>query len=762
MSKTLVIVESPAKAKTIKGYLGKGYQVLASVGHVRDLIPKEGAVDVDNNFAMRYEAIKKNQDNVDIIAKAMKKCDTLLLATDQDREGEAISWHLKILLEEKGLLTDKTIQRIVFNQITRKAILEAVAQPRELAQELIDAQQARRALDYLVGFKLSPLLWRKIRTGLSAGRVQSPALRMICERELEIEKFESKEYWSINAKFTSDEHNINAKLTHFEQDKISQFTITDEANASSIVNKIKAHPANDWQISDIKQKTKKKNPPAPFITSSLQQEAVKKLGFTASRAMRAAQQLYEGITVDGTQLGLITYMRTDSVHIADEAMTQIRSFIEKKYGKNALCAGIRAFKSKAKNAQEAHEAIRPTQIHKTPESLQDALSSDQLKLYRMIWQRTMASQMESATIDQVSVDIQAGDLATFRATGSTIRDPGYLRVYQEGREENEKDDTAESYLPNLEKGQKLLCAQIDPKQHFTEPPPRYSEASLVKALEEYGIGRPSTYASIISTLQARDYVQLENKRFHPTDVGRVVNKFLTNYFTKYVDYDFTAGLEDDLDAIARGEKNWQPLLADFWEPFSENLTKTDETVKRKDITEEKLEENCPKCGKHHLVSKLGRNGRFIGCSNYPECDYTRSLNEDENNEEGETEKPERDCPKCGEELVYKQGKYGKFIGCSAYPKCKHIESLNKPEDTGVTCPLCNKNTLSKRKARRGNFFYSCQGYPKCKYIVSHPPLAQACEACGYPITMHKTTKRNGEEIVCPECKHSIPYTAATE
>lgn len=757
MAKTLVIVESPAKAKTIKGYLGKGFQVLASVGHVRDLIPKEGAVDTENQFAMKYEAIKKNQDNIDIIAKAVKKVDTLLLATDQDREGEAISWHLKALLEEKGLLKDKTVNRIVFNQITRRAILEAVENPRDLAQNLIDAQQARRALDYLVGFKLSPLLWRKIRRGLSAGRVQSPALRMICEREIEIEKFQSKEYWSIHGHFKSDHQNIQSKLTHFEGKKLEQFSVTNTDQAEQVVQTLSKQPADSWIVSAIKERSKKKNPPPPFITASLQQEAVKKLGFSASRTMRIAQQLYEGIDVDGAQLGLITYMRTDSVQIADEALAQIRAFIEKKYGSKSVNPAIRIFKSKAKNAQEAHEAIRPTHINKTPESLKDALSNDQIKLYRMIWQRTMASQMQVATIDQVSVDISSENVAIFRTTGSSIRDPGYLLAYREGLEENENDETKENYLPKLTVNQPLACEKIDPKQHFTEPPPRYSEASLIKALEEYGIGRPSTYASIISTLQQREYVELTSKRFHPTDVGQVVNKFLTAYFTRYVDYDFTAGLEDKLDALSRGEQALVPLLDDFWQPFSKLLIDINDNVQRKDITEEKLDETCPKCKAHHLVSKLGRNGRFIGCSNYPECDYTRSLEETAETAEEAQEKPGRDCPTCGKELIYKQGRYGKFIGCSGYPECKYIESLNKAEDTGVTCPLCNKNTLSKRKARRGNFFYSCQGYPKCKYIVSHPPLARPCSACGYPITMHKTTKRNGEEIVCPECKHSEPY-----
>ena len=529
MPNTLVIVESPAKAKTIKGYLGKGYQVLASYGHVRDLVPKEGAVDPEHDFAMRYQIIEKNQQHVDAIIKALSKSNKLLLATDQDREGEAISWHLHELLKEKGYLDSCEVGRIVFNQITRKAIQEAVENPRDLSQELIDAQQARRALDYLVGFKLSPLLWRKIRTGLSAGRVQSPALRMIVERELEIEAFESKEYWSIHAAFLADKTTVEAKCTHYKGEKLSQFSFTNEEDATACVKTIKKVAAKSWQVSAVTEKTRKKQPPAPFITATLQQEAVKKLGFSASRAMRVAQQLYEGVSIDGQQMGLITYMRTDSVMLADDAIADIRSFIVKKYGKEALYPSIRVFKNKSKNAQEAHEAIRPTNIKRTPESIKSALSDEQFKLYRMIWARTIAGQMEAATLDQVSVDITDGKVAVFRANGSSIRDPGFLRAYQEGIEGKETDDTKENYLPKIKEGQQLPRKDIEGKQHFTEPPARYSEASIVKSLEEHGIGRPSTYASIISTLQARNYVVLEQKRFKPTDVGRIVNKFLTNY-----------------------------------------------------------------------------------------------------------------------------------------------------------------------------------------------------------------------------------------
>ena len=752
MAKTLVIVESPAKAKTIKGYLGKGYQVLASYGHVRDLVPKEGAVDPEHDFAMRYQIIDKNQQHVEAIVKALKGCSKLLLATDQDREGEAISWHLHELLKEKKCLKGCDVERIVFNQITRKAIQEAVDSPRGLSQELIDAQQARRALDYLVGFKLSPLLWRKIRTGLSAGRVQSPALRMIVERELEIEAFESKEYWSILAQFKAGDSKVEAKCTHYKGEKLSQFSVTTEEEATKRVNAINKVAKSGWKVAAVKEKTRKKQPPAPFITATLQQEAVKKLGFSASRAMRVAQQLYEGITVDGQQIGLITYMRTDSVMLADDAIGDIRDFIVKKYGQKSLSPSVRVFSNKSKNAQEAHEAIRPTSIRRTPDDLKGALNDEQFKLYRMIWQRTIAGQMEAATLDQVSVDITDGKVAVFRANGSSIRDPGFLRAYQEGVEGKEVDDTKETFLPKIQEGETLPRENTEAKQHFTEPPARYSEASIVKALEEYGIGRPSTYASIISTLQARSYVTLEQKRFKPTDVGRIVNKFLTNYFTKYIDYAFPASLEDQLDAIARGEKAWIPILDDFWGPFEHRLEEISTKVQRKDVTEEKTDEKCPECQKE-LVIKLGRNGRFYGCSGYPECKFTKALVQD-----GEEEEPaavlDRSCPKCESPLTIKQGRYGKFIGCTNYPACKHIEPLNKPEDTGVTCPECNKGTFLKRRARKGNFFYSCSGYPKCRYIVSHPQQAQPCPKCQFPFTMIKTTKRKGDELVCPNCKYT--------
>lgn len=756
MVKSLVIVESPAKAKTLENYLGKDYKVLASFGHVRDLEAKEGAVDPENDFAMRYAPVEKNQPQVDKIIKALKKSDQLLLATDQDREGEAISWHLYEMLKDQGYLEGKQIARIVFNQITKKAILDAVANPRELSQELIDAQQARRALDYLVGFKLSPLLWKKIRTGLSAGRVQSPALRMVVEREEEIEAFKSKEYWSIHGDFSA-ESNLTAKLEQFQEQKITQFSIENEEQATRTATTIQKVNKNDWKVISIKEKTRKKEPPAPFITSTLQQEAVKKLGFSSSRTMRTAQTLYEGITIgSGAPVGLITYMRTDSIMLADEAITQIRSHITKHFGKKLLSPSIRVFKNKSKNAQEAHEAIRPTDITRNPDLIKNSLSADQFKLYRMIWQRTIAGQMAAASIDQVRADIgDSKSTAIFKATGSSIREPGFLKAYQEGFEETEVNDTKENFLPKLSVGQPLPLIAVKTKQHFTEPPARYSEASLIKALDEHGIGRPSTWTNIISTIIARQYALLENKRFKPTDVGRVVNKFLTKYFQHYVDYEFTAKLEDELDAVSRGEIAYKPLLKEFWNPFSKQLVVIEETVERKDVTEEKTDETCPDCKKHKLVIKLGRNGKFFGCSGYPDCKYTRAFSETEEEKKQEENIVEgRQCPKCEANLVIKEGRYGKFIGCSKYPECKFIESLNKPEDTGVTCPECSKGSLLKRRARRGNFFYSCSRYPKCKYIVSHPPLNEPCVNCNFPITMLKTTKTKGEQIICPSCQHT--------
>jgi len=756
--KNLVIVESPAKAKTIEKYLGKDYEVLASYGHVRDLIPKEGAVDPANDFSMKYQTIERNDKHVKAIVSKLKNADNLMLATDPDREGEAISWHLLELLKNRKKLKDKGIYRVVFNEITKKAVKHAVDNPREISMDLVNAQQARRALDYLVGFNLSPLLWKKIRRGLSAGRVQSPALRMIVEREEEIEAFKPREYWTIKAQSKKDKQEFAAKLTRFGGEKIEQFSITDESRASEVEQALLGAANGLLDVIKVSKKQRKRNPAPPFTTSTLQQEAARKLGFTAQRTMRIAQQLYEGIEIGDGNTGLITYMRTDSVNLSDEAVSELRDFIAKKYGKDQLPDAVRTFKTKSKNAQEAHEAIRPTSAAREPVKIAQFLNKDQQKLYDLIWKRTVACQMIHATMHTVAADLAAGtEDNIFRANGSTIANPGFIQVYQEGRDDVKPDDDKdEKMLPELVEGEKIDLVAVLPEQHFTEPPPRYSEASLVKALEEHGIGRPSTYASIISTLQDRDYVELEQKRFYPTDVGRIVNKFLTNYFTKYVDYDFTANLEDELDAVSRGEEEWIPLLRNFWQPFKDQIDHTQENVQRSDVTQEKIDEKCPKC-EGQLSIRLGRNGRFIGCTNYPECDYTRNLNDD-----GSSNEPEqvgRDCPKCGKPLIFKQGRYGKFIGCSGYPDCKHIEPLEKPTDTGVTCPKCNEGTIMKRKSRRGKIFYSCSGYPKCDYAIWNEPVAEPCPSCAWPILTIKTTKRRGTEKVCPQqdCSFAEPY-----
>ncbi|MEQ1531293.1 MAG: type I DNA topoisomerase, partial [Methylococcales bacterium] len=525
MSKNLVIVESPAKAKTIEKYLGKDFQVLASYGHVRDLIPKEGAVDPANDFAMKYEVIERNQRHVQAISKALKAADTLYLATDPDREGEAISWHLYELLNEKKLLKNKDVHRVVFHEITKKAVTDAIANPEQLATNLINAQQARRALDYLVGFNLSPLLWKKIRRGLSAGRVQSPALRMIVERELEIEAFKTREYWTIDAALTVQVQNFKAKLTHFDGEKLNQFSITEQEAAEKTKQTLLDAADGQLIVAKLEKKQQKRNPAPPFITSTLQQEASRKLGFTTKRTMMVAQQLYEGIDIGGETAGLITYMRTDSVNLSVEAVEDMRAVIAENYGPENVPKEPRLFKTKSKNAQEAHEAIRPTSLRYLPNDLKNYLSAEQFKLYELIWKRTIACQMIHATLNMVAVDLTCGDgKHVFRASGSTIATPGFMTVYLEGKDDSKESDDKESFLPPMEEGRPVPLNDVIAAQHFTEPPPRYGEASLVKALEEHGIGRPSTYASIISTLQNREYVTLDSKRFYPTDVGRIVNK----------------------------------------------------------------------------------------------------------------------------------------------------------------------------------------------------------------------------------------------
>lgn len=613
MSSNLVIVESPAKAKTIEKYLGKDFSVLASYGHVRDLVPKEGAVDPDNDFSMKYQLIEKNEKHVEKIAKAMKKAKALYLATDPDREGEAISWHVHEVLEERGLLKNKSVHRVVFHEITKRAVNDAVEHPRELSEQLVNAQQARRALDYLVGFNLSPLLWKKVRRGLSAGRVQSPALRLICEREAEIQAFKPQEYWTIHGTGVKDKEQFPVRLVQFEGTKVEQFSFKSESDTSKAEKAIHARADGKLVVAKIDKKQRRRNPTAPFTTSTLQQEASRKLGFGAQKTMRVAQRLYEGIDTDEGTVGLITYMRTDSVTLAQDALTEIRELIENRYGKENLPDEVRVYKTKAKNAQEAHEAIRPTSATRLPDDVKQHLDRDQLRLYDLIWKRAVACQMAPAVFDTVSIDLAAGtdpssDIV-FRANGSILVKPGFMTVYQEGADDTQVDDT-DRVLPAMEKGEVLELQDLLSDQHFTEPPPRYTEASLVKALEEFGIGRPSTYASIISVLRNREYVELESRRFTPTDVGKIVNTFLTNHFTQYVDFEFTANMEDSLDAVSRGERDWVPLMRDFWKPFIKLVGHKEETVTREEAVQARVLGTDPKSGRPVAV-RMGRYGPFV-------------------------------------------------------------------------------------------------------------------------------------------------------
>ncbi|KAF1690242.1 DNA topoisomerase I [Pseudoxanthomonas taiwanensis] len=612
MPKHLLIVESPAKAKTINKYLGKDFTVLASYGHVRDLVPKEGAVDPEHGFAMRYELIDKNEKHVEAIAKAAREAEAVWLATDPDREGEAISWHIAEILKERGLLDGKPLHRVVFTEITPRAIREAIAQPRQIAAELVDAQQARRALDYLVGFNLSPVLWRKVQPGLSAGRVQSPALRMIVEREEEIEAFQAREYWTIAAELAHPAQPFSAKLVRLDGQKFEQFTITDGESAEAARLRIQQAAGGALHVTDVASKERKRRPAPPFTTSTLQQEASRKLGFTTRKTMQVAQKLYEGVTLgeEGT-VGLITYMRTDSVNLSQEALAELRDVIARDFGTQSLPDRPNFYQTKSKNAQEAHEAIRPTSALRTPAQVARYLTEDERKLYELIWKRAVASQMVPATLNTVSVDLAAGNEHTFRATGTTVVFPGFLAVYEEGKDTRSAEDEDEGRkLPALRPGDRVPLDRIHADQHFTQPPPRYTEAALVKALEEYGIGRPSTYASIIQTLLMRKYAEMEGRALKPTDVGRAVSKFLSSHFTRYVDYDFTARMEDELDAVSRGEESWVPVMEKFWGPFKELVEDKKQSLDRTDAGSARVLGVDPKTGKE-VSARIGRFGPMV-------------------------------------------------------------------------------------------------------------------------------------------------------
>ena len=674
----LVIVESPAKAKTINKYLGENYIVLASYGHVRDLPSKNGSVDTDNNFNMTWEIDPGSKKPLKEIYDAAKDATKIILATDPDREGEAIAWHVKNILDDKKLLKDKKVERVVFNEITKKAVQNGIDNPREINTELVDAYMARRALDYLVGFNISPILWTKLPGSKSAGRVQSVALKLIVERENEIELFKPEEYWSIQSFFKNKENkDLKSKITLFKSEKVNKFFFKNESQTKSAVDEIKKH---NYKIIQIEKKPYKRNPYAPFTTSTMQQEASKKLGFGASRTMQVAQRLYQGFEIDGETIGLITYMRTDGTQISNEALQSCRSYIENEIGKNYLPEQPRNYSGKkAKNAQEAHEAIRPTDINRNPDSLKSILDRDQMRLYELIWNRTVSSQMESAEFERTSIDINNNDNSiSFRANGSVQKFDGFLKLYQETKEDDEKKDDHEddeNILPDVNNGDELKLDKIVDEQHFTNPPPRYSEASLVKKLEELGIGRPSTYASIISVLSTRNYVELINKKFNPTDRGKLITAFLDKLFNKYVDYNFTAKLEDSLDDITSGKINWIDVLSQFWSQFNSNVSEVKELRTRTilDMLNESLADiifdkdqdgkvlrTC-QCG-GELSLKVGRFGAFIGCANYPECKFTRPLSRIKAAQEDFMSEP-KDIGNTddGKKIILKKGRFGPYL-----------------------------------------------------------------------------------------------------
>jgi DNA topoisomerase-1 len=728
--KSLLIVESPAKVKTISKFLGKDFIIKPSIGHVKDLPTKRIGVDVENNFAPEYVVIAGKEKVMREMKKAAKGVDKIFLAPDPDREGEAIAWHIAEALNGDS----SKILRVVFNEITEKAVTDAIKNPRKINMNLVDAQQARRVLDRLVGYKLSPLLWRKVRRGLSAGRVQSVALRLVTEREREIDAFETVEYWSITANCEgSVPPPFDAKLFKIDGKKAE---IGKEEEATAILDALEGKP---YTVSKVEKKGRKRSPAPPFITSTLQQEASRKLRFVAKKAMYVAQKLYEGIELGGEgSVGLITYMRTDSVRVAGEAQQEARKYVEKEFGKEYVPAKPPVYKSK-KSSQDAHEAIRPTSVFRTPASLKGKLSGEEFKLYTLIWNRFVASQMKPAELEQTAVDI-AVDKYIFRATGSVVKFAGFMKLYIEG-----VDDAAEEegLLPAINEGDVLKTLSVTPKQHFTQPPPRYTEATLVKELEAKGIGRPSTYATILSTIQDRKYVEKDKGRFNATELGMVVNDLLVARFSELMDYNFTAKMEDNLDKIEEGAFKWVDIVNEFYQPFDKLLGEAMENmdrVKPEDIPTDKV---CEKCGKP-MVIKWGRHGRFIACTGYPECKNAMPLEGEggEGEEGAEAQKTDEKCDKCGSEMVIKVGKFGKFLACSKYPECKST----KPLAIGVKCPEDGGDIVEKR-SRKGKVFYGCGNYPKCKFATWYKPVKKKCPECGTGVLAEKRTKSD-ESLVC--------------
>jgi DNA topoisomerase-1 len=718
MSKKLIIVESPTKAKTITKFLGNEYIVKSSFGHLRDLPKSKLGVDTENNFEPEYVINPRSKKQATELKKYAKECDEIILASDEDREGEAIAWHLAQILNLEGFgngKKEKSYKRIVFHEITKNAIEEALKTPREIDMNLVDAQQARRILDRLVGYKLSPLLWKKIRYGLSAGRVQSVAVRLIVEREEEINKFNPEEYWSIEAllKKTDDDTEIKSKLIKVEGKSVPKLGIKTKEEA----DKIKGDLENaSYEIEKITKKETKKNPLPPFTTSTLQQASSNKFGYSAKQTMMIAQQLYEGINLGSKgSSGLITYMRTDSLSLSKSSLESAENYIKNKFGNEY--AERRFFKTKSKGAQEAHEAIRPTNPELDPEIIKKFLDNKQFKIYELIWQRMIASQMASAIVDSTIIDILADDKYTVRANGSTIKFEGFLKVYPIKSEE--------IILPKLTEKEKLDLIKIISEQHFTQPPARFNEASLIKVLEELGIGRPSTYAPTISTIQDRGYIKKIEKRLHPQEIGILVNKLLVEHFPKIVDVKFTAKMEEDLDKVAENKKDWVIILKDFYKPFKINLMQKEKEIDKKELTEEATDKVCEKCGKPMII-KMGRFGKFMACSNYPDCKNTKQLDD-----KGEIEEPETTnevCEKCGKPMAFKIGRYGKFLGCSGYPDCKNIKPIVK--STGVKCSECGKGEIVEKKSKAGRVFFACNKYPECKFALWNKPTGEKCPKCG--------------------------------
>jgi DNA topoisomerase-1 len=762
VSKHLIVVESPAKTRTLKKFLGKDYLVEASMGHIRDLVKKDMGIGPD--FEPRYEVLSAKKKVVGKLREAAKKADLVYLAPDPDREGEAIAWHIAEVIGKDP----EHIRRVTFNEITKRAVLSALGNPRDIDVQKVDAQQARRILDRLMGFRLSPLLWEKIKQGLSAGRVQSVALKMVCDRQAEIDAFVPVEYWVLSADLEGAEPPVfNARLHRTDGKKAE---VGDGETAATIVDELRA---GTFKIASIERKESKQSPGPPFITSRLQQDAARRFGFSVKRTMGIAQGLYEGKEIgDRGSVGLITYMRTDSTRVAEEALTEGRAFIEAKYGAEALPAKAVRYKSK-KGAQDAHEAIRPTDFDLPPEKVKKYLKPEDLKLYTLVWNRFIASQMKPAVYDVTRVDVENGR-HTLRATGRVLKSPGFLAVYQEAKDEdapegsdpNEGDSAA---MPNLTEGETLKLHELHSEQKFTQPPARFSEATLVKALEENGIGRPSTYAQILATLTDRDYVEKLEKRFSPTALGKLVNEMLQGSFHEIINEGYTAELEQTLDRIEEGDAQWKETLRRFNEQLSKDLEtagKEMPNVKREGVP---TGETCPECGKHELVMRFGRYGTFLGCSGYPDCTYTRNP-EPEGAEAVEETPPEEipPCEKCGSPMALRRSRYGAFYGCSNYPECKNIrktakEKREEPKPTGITCPECGKGEIHEKRSRRGKIFYSCDRYPDCKYAVWNRPVDQPCPQCDHPFVTEKTTKKKGPHLLCPneECDWEEPLDEPT-